>query len=387
MSELSWEFVGKDVAVSGVQDPVIDAALDSINFDVLTPTDQVALFRSCRMRGIDISAAPKIQRSILRFSSDFWARSGVTEKKNYLSSSTRTLVSVWSTFYQWCTEQQIFPILPAKEETIHAYFSYRADAGISKNTLKLDAWAISKLHAESGCIDPIKEPRTKDFLVQLRKKKVIVEQDITRQASGLRGEVVKQVIAEWGNEESSLKQKRDLAIVVVGYFTLLRASEMAQIRLSHISIEADGGGTIVIPVSKTNHSGVPDVVYLSSKQMAHVVNYLDADGRSQDEDGFLFGMVSANGKRSMKSRKSLDVQTIRTVMGVAWESFGKDLGVKRKFTAHSTRVGGSQDMRKKKIPLLDIMHAGRWSSIEMVSRYTRDEAAKQSAAISLQDDF
>lgn len=368
-------------------DPMVDSIVDGVNFDVMTPGDQIALFRTCRMRGIDISGHHKVQASISKFSSEFWMRSGVGVDDGFISSTTKTLMSVWSTFYRWCKAENHLPVLPAKEITVQKYLTYRSGCGVSKNTLGLDAWAISKLHNESGCIDPLSEPRTRDFLKNLKKRKVIVEQDITRQASGLRKDVVKGIIGEWSSETASLKNKRDLAIVVVGYFTLLRASELSRIRLSHISVDDEGGAIITIPISKTNHSGEPESVYINSKQMAHVFNYLNADGRSALDDSYLFGMVAPNGQKSVKSRNPLSVQTIRNVMGVAWEEFGREAGVKRKFTAHSTRVGGSQDMRLKGIPLLDIMHAGRWSGPAMVIRYTRDVAAKLSGAVSLQNDF
>lgn len=384
---VAGEFVGKEVSVFLPNDPSIESMLNDINFDVLTPGDQVALFRTCRMRGIDIARYQKIQLSISRFSSAFWSRCGVGKEGAFVSSSTKTLISVWSTFYRWCEDQNFEYVLPASEEVVQQYLTFRSNEGISKNTLSLDAWAISKLHSESGCIDPTKEPRVKDFIKNLKKKKVMVDQDITRQASGLRGAVVKKLIADWSRPDSTLKNKRDLAIILVGYFTLLRASELSRIKLSDIDIDVDGGAVIKINVSKTNHSGEPDVVYVNEKQMGHVFNYLRADGRTADDDSYLFGMVSGNGKISIKSKNALTVHAIRSVMGVAWDDYGKEMGVKRRFTAHSTRVGGAQDMRQKEIPLLDIMHAGRWSNISMVVRYTRDINAKQSSAVALQNDF
>ena len=49
-------------------------------------------------------------------------------------------------------------------------------------------------------------------------------------------------------------------------------------------------------------------------------------------------------------------------------------------SGHSTRVGAAQDMLRYKETLAAIMVSGRWKSPEMVGRYVKEVAARDSAA-------
>ena len=54
-------------------------------------------------------------------------------------------------------------------------------------------------------------------------------------------------------------------------------------------------------------------------------------------------------------------------------------------SAHSTRIGASQDMVRYGAELPAIMQAGRWATPVMVARYTRRLTARRSAAVQIAD--
>lgn len=375
-------------------DPRAKSILDGVDFSIITPNDQAELIRLARMRGINLGATDAIQRSIQRFIDELHDRMGKNDPSRQLSATDRTLISCWESYCNWCKSNAIAPVLPATMNSILNYIEFRASSAdeypaVSTSTINSDIWAISRFHKEAGCPDPTKEPKVKSVVARIKRTLVLVEGQLVRQATGLCKPAMKILVDTWGNKSSNLKEKRDLAILVVAYSTLLRASELARIKLSDMEIGRDSSITITIPVTKSNHSGFPDLVHLVPSKAKYVLQYLNADGRAIISSGFLFGRVTANGRRSIKQRfeKPLTVQAIRNVFSTAWSLTRHTTSQTRQYTAHSARVGAAQDMRRKGTPLKDIMDAGRWTNITMAQRYTKIIDAKESKALSIQDDF
>ncbi|WP_330544720.1 tyrosine-type recombinase/integrase (plasmid) [Aeromonas hydrophila] len=370
-------------------DPRVDAIIAGIDFDVITPSDQAELIRLSRMRGIDITTSLALRQSIDRFIADFEKRIGADAGNRAQSNTVRSLLSNWKLFARWCNENNVAGPLPAPMATVEQYLMYRFEKGLSKHSLVMDQWAIRRFHLEGGCPDPTSEERIKGLVAKLKRDRVFIHNDLTKQATAMRKSTLKRLVELWGGPESTLKQKRDLAMMVIAYCTLLRGSELARIKLEHFSVKSDGrGAVLMIPVSKTNHSGSPDAVFLKDRQMQHVYRYLAADGRSINDSGYLLGSVTANGRKPIRRVDPLTVQTVRDTFRRAWDATAQPGSNERPFSAHSARVGAAQDLRLKDgVKIQDIMHAGRWSNESMVLRYTRNVDAEETSAVMIQDDF
>ncbi|QQM89223.1 hypothetical protein JIK52_31415 (plasmid) [Klebsiella variicola] len=52
-------------------------------------------------------------------------------------------------------------------------------------------------------------------------------------------------------------------MLTLAYETLLRAAEVARVKLNHLTMKPDGSAVLTIPLTKTNVSGDPDVTILS----------------------------------------------------------------------------------------------------------------------------
>ncbi|MNS92894.1 Tyrosine recombinase XerC [compost metagenome] len=340
------------------------------------------------MRGIDITTSLALQQSIERFIYEFMKRIGADAGVHTQSNTVRSLLSNWKLFVRWCSENNVAGPLPAPMATVEQYLLYRFEKGLSKHSVVMDQWAIRKFHVEGGCPDPTSEERIKGLLAKLKRDRVFIHNDLTKQATAMRKSTLKSLVALWGGPDSTLKQKRDLAMMVLAYCTLLRGSELARIKLEHFSVKSDGKGAILtIPVTKSNHSGLADAVFLIDRQMQHVYRYLAADGRSINDTGYLLGAVTANGRKPIRRTEPLTVQAVRDTFRRAWDTTHPDSTV-RPFSAHSARVGAAQDLRlKENVKIQDIMHAGRWGNESMVLRYTRNVEAEETSAILIQDDF
>jgi integrase len=132
---------------------------------------------------------------------------------------------------------------------------------------------------------------------------------------------------------------RDRAIISLLFDSGLRLSEMASIRTSEI----DWDNNTLKVVVKGNRQAK---AVFSCRTASSLREYLCANGHSPT----LFGM-KAGSIQDMLSRLSKQVDF--------------------PCNAHAFRRGFACNMHKRGLSTLTIMHLGRWSSLEMVARYTR----------------
>ena len=346
-------------------------ALGNIAFNNLAPSDLSSLISQARVRGIGIEQDPEVQATIHRFLEEFQSRSG-----RYSPNTMAALTVGWGLFSKWCAENSLVS-LPAEVKTAERYLSHRAGDS-HRNTLARDRWAIGRVHRAAGCPDPAADHRLGDTFSALVREKVMKEETV-EQASALREHHLDQLVEEW-RDSPAIGRRRDLALLVVAYETLLRAAEVSRIRIKHLAVQSDGSAILTIPITKTNHSGEPDKAALSRQAVNLICDYLGMAGRTlgEGDDSPLFGKVSRHNK-AVRGSVPLTVQSVIGVFNRAWEflQLGR-LGVPA-FTGHSARVGAAQDLAAAGCNALQIMQAGRWSSERMVIRYCRDIFTRESA--------
>lgn len=346
----------------------------SIDFDQLRPDGLSDLMSKGWLRGIRLENDPRIQAAMKRFQNEF--------RENEERYSPRTLLQLtcmWDQFAEWCTENNEC-YLPASIQVVKRYLSQRA-LDKHRNTVLLDKWSISRNHRECGCPDPTADQSVKDLMAALIRTKVIADESI-EQASAMRECHIDDLVQIWGGSDQ-LADRRDLAMLVVAYESLLRSKELANIRIKHLQVKSDGSGLLTVPITKTNKSGEPDYVYLSRQAVRLIREYMAAAGRSlvvhpERPDEALFGGLNRVGK-SVKEIKVLTYTTIYKIFSRAWEALDlESIGIPR-FSAHSARVGAAQDLAANGFNSLQIMMSGRWASEVMVGRYCRNIFAEEGA--------
>lgn len=236
--------------------------------------------------------------------------------------------------------QELSPVTIAKHHSILISLFSLMDAKLQINVMLVRRW-----------------------LTKLKKEK----QTIQKQANGIQHEDLVNILSAIGGDSHREIQQRLLLNLM--YDSLLRRSEVSNIRVEHVEENPDGSGILTIPSTKTS----ADVTYalLSKTTMQCLEQWLLVIGT----EGYLFRGID---RHDNVSQNKLSDRSIQRQIQYAAEAAGYD---KNFFSGHSLRVGAAIDMVEAGIGLSKIMHAGRWKSAEMVARYTRKlEATKNGAA-------
>ena len=168
---------------------------------------------------------------------------------------------------------------------------------------------------------------------------------------------------------ATLAGSRDAALISAGYDTLCRSSELAFMKVEHVSFEDGGAATILIPRSKSDAAGDGRLAYLSPESATHLSRWLDASTLKQ---GPLFRALHLN----RPYEGPLATSSIRRIIKRATHRAGFDASISSELSGHSMRIGAAQDMMAAGFDALAIMQAGGWKSANIVLRYVEHAATR-----------
>lgn len=145
------------------------------------------------------------------------------------SDSTRiTHAWSWSQWKRWCTTRGADP-LPAEPAMICAYLTERAAEGLSVGTIDLSCSAISYHHRMLGHHDPILTEGVRQVRRGLRR---IIGTAPRRQARPLGTEEIRQIVESI--DRTTAQGARDAAIILLGFASAMRRSELAALTLTDV---------------------------------------------------------------------------------------------------------------------------------------------------------
>lgn len=185
-----------------------------------------------------------------------------------------------------------------------------------------------------------------------------------KQALGLTAELLTKIVAACPDTLAGI---RDAALFSVGYDTLCRSSELAAMRVEHLSEDL---GSAFVPRSKSDPFGDGRIAYLSAATQKRLVTWMGAAGLCS---GPLFRGLHTN----KVSEVSLDTCSIRRRIKVAAKRAKLGNAVTRGLSGHSMRVGAAQDMMLAGINTIGIMQAGGWRTYSVLARYVENAAAER----------
>ena len=279
-----------------------------------------------------------------------------------LAESTRQNYGYqWKRFTRWALKRGENP-LPASAELVAAYIAERSAKGDKPSTLKTAACAITHYHRSAGVDDPCSKLAVRDVLSgaarggkkQTQAKVLRAEELVKIQLSAC----VPRRSRGGGMETNETAEKRgklDIAIISLMRDGMLRVSEAADLVWEDIRDYGDGTGRVHIRKSKTDQEGAGAVGFLSIQTMVMLNEIRGIMGPALPSDR-VFGLC----------RKAISERIKKAALAA---------GLGEGFSAHSTRVGMARDLARFGAELPEMMHAGRWSSPEMVSHYIREEEA------------
>lgn len=333
----------------------VSVQLNSPELNSSVRPDQI---RSLGLLPEQIQNSPELFAHSQRFLEEFQeVRGGLRD------SSWHELQSKWAQFFNYCITSGKSP-LPAAHDDVFEYIKLRSQV-LHRSTLKRDMWAINRIHHASGFKEPCKDQVIKDFVKRVSEEQAANGLFITQAEPLLRTDLDE--ISEKYRSIGTTMALRDRAILGLMFSCLLRSSELRNVKYKHLNLDAK---QLLIPISKTNHSGEPDIAPISKNACLWITEYLSVAGIFKPED-YIFRGLSKYGSIFKSGKKQMSHDALVEVFSRAFEVVQYRKKNRRSFSCHSTRVGCCQALWEAGFKLERIMLLGRWSTQEMAYRYGR----------------
>jgi integrase len=324
-------------------------------------------------------------------------------------------------YLRWCLLQRpIATAVPASPETLVLYLRWLARstetrAAAKPATLARRLASIARVHRILGFGDsealPTQAGMVRDTLKGIRRK----AGGRQRQAAPLR---LGRVMPERGGPSSTepepdregepgglsiesllaacatdLVGLRDAALCSMAYDAGLRVSELVAATVADLRRLADGSGRLTIPRSKTDQEGEGAIVWLSAETMDRLSAWLTASGFA---DGPVFRRINILthkgadegetilshhiGGHALTRQGVVSILRRRATAAIADGHAEPGEGAVAALSAHSFRVGLTQDLFAAGEDGAGIALALRWSSPTTALGYARELAAGSNAA-------
>lgn len=174
-------------------------------------------------------------------------------------------------------------------------------------------------------------------------------------------------------ESNSIRLKRAVLLVQLGFDTLCRSSELVELRQSDIVIKDDGSALAYVRRSKNDQIAIGSYRALSNTTAKLVKEWIVLANRAGRYEYLLCPVSShSNAIRRLKAKTKEAPLTYNVVLGDI-KLFGQE------FSMHSTRVGSLLELVSNKINDYAIQLAGGWKTSTMISYYARELNVEEGA--------
>lgn len=262
----------------------------------------------------------------------------------------------FASFDSWCVANNLCS-LPASPSTLAAFIAAQAP-GLAANTLKRRLSGIRKVHRLFRLSNPADDEEVMIAMRRALRSKTARAQ----QALGLTKQLRDKLATACDKDLAGL---RDLALMMVGYDTMCRRSELAALQLEDLTPLEDGSMLILIRRAKNDPFGEGRDGFVSAPSAKALKAWLDAANIS---GGWLFRRVN----QGVVGPNALHPHSIGRILKQRAMAAGLPADVSKRLSGHSMRVGAAQDMVANGASILPIMRSGGWKSISVVARYVQN---------------
>jgi integrase len=275
-------------------------------------------------------------------------------------ATLRAYAAHWRTFAAFCDAHGV-QALPATSATVCAFLTTEAERHRAA-TLTAKLSAIAYMHRSAKQPNPCDAIEVKEMLAGIRRtigtaprrKKAITVSILLKMLTAL---------------PNGLRGKRDRAILLIGWASAMRRSELAAMRVEDVTF-TDYGACILIPKSKTDQEGEGQYVQLERAggelcPVSALREWLSAAGI---QSGSVFRGIDLFTSK-MNSEPITGRQIARIVKDAA-ERVGESA---HEFAGHSMRAGFVTSALAAGAGELDIMEQTRHTSAKMLKVYSRQE--------------
>jgi integrase len=282
------------------------------------------------------------------------------------AESTRTMYDwAWSQWERWCASRGV-AALPAEPALICAYLTERAADGLSVGSIDLTCGSIAYQHRRRGLADPIVTEGVRQVRRGLRR---IIGATPRRQARPLTTDDIRQIVERI--DRSTPLGVRDAALILLGFASAMRRSELAALTLADVEFKP-GGVMLTVRRSKTDQYADGQSVAVVHGQHATTdpIAALDAWIAVRGNDpGRLFTAMP----HRVVTKEPISGQAISIVLRRRAKAAG--LAAER-ITAHSLRAGHATSAALAGVTLDRIAAQTRHKRLStLIERYIRPAQA------------
>lgn len=170
-------------------------------------------------------------------------------KASKASNTLRMYASAWEDFYHWCLLRDL-QALPCTPMTLAMYLVDSADKGASISWVHLHRAAVLYKHRQHDLKLDGQDRRLVEAMSGLTRS--LPKHAFNRGPKDpLTAEDVRLILSVFGTE---LADVRDRALILIGWHSASRRSELANMCVEHVTVE-EAGLRIEVPRSKTDQTG------------------------------------------------------------------------------------------------------------------------------------
>lgn len=256
-------------------------------------------------------------------------------------------------------------LLPATSNSIAQYLAHYG-ALLSLNTLKQRLAALAQWHLTQGFPDPTKTPLVRQVLKGIRATHSAPVQQ-ARPLALVHLEQTVNFLAQESLQDArvSLRDVRDTALLLLGFWRGFRSDELCRLRVEHIQITEQGTGMqIYLPYSKGDRHNqgqtyhVPALKWLCPVQAYQ--NWLHVSGL---QSGSVFQGINRWGQLS---GHALHVGSLITVLRRAFRDAGIESDL---YSSHSLRRGFATWAIANGWDMKALMNYVGWKDLKSALRY------------------
>ena len=278
------------------------------------------------------------------------------------SSTRRAYTSAWRRFERWAQGVGAVAI-PAAPEVVALYLASLVADTRALGTISRALVAIGQVHLDRGLRSPADDPDVRRVVKGIRRrlgatttpKTALLSHDIQRMVTGL------------GDDARAI---RDRALLLVGFASGLRRSEIASLDVEDLSF-VEQGMVVTLRRSKTDQDAVGrrlGIAHGSGEILCAVLALQVWLERAQLANGAVFRAITRGGRIT---ERRANERTVARVVKSAALRVGLD---PKLYAAHSLRSGCATSMGAAGESDRAIMRRLGHRTVTMTYRYTRDVA-------------
>ena len=286
-----------------------------------------------------------------------------------ISKSTRKAYECdWRDFWRFCRDNDLSD-LPAEADTVCLYLTHLAESGSAISTIVRRCTSITAIHHASGHDSPVKNDRVGRVLKGIRN--TIGEPQ--KKAKALSWSDVSKMVRQC---DSLIIGLRDAAILLLGWASALRRSELVAINIGDLEI-TEQGIILTVKRSKTDQAGSGAKVGIPRSNgptcpVTAVERWIFRRSESQlapEEPLFVKIGVSGRGRWWWETSGRLSSRMISSIV----KHYAKLAGLRPyDYSAHSLRRGLATEAGAAGVPERVISRHTRHRSIQVLRGYIED---------------